>query len=237
MQSVSPFSSLVGPTPFILWAWLCYWTQFFHLWWSSGYSSLRCWKMWSQNADSRHENLFTRACQTFRCRLSLIYLCHHHGLNAHSQQLLDFKTQCIFHSLWPWDCNVQMWTMKRFIIFLILRPAHVGIQQPPLAMLLHLPPEQATYNMLYHISITAKNPEDTALRHKKGKSSIPQSHRLNFQKPHWNNTIITGTWIGWNKLARQLTSIQAQTFIPLHTRMNSLLILQNTSYVFSGCLL
>lgn len=142
MQSVGPFSSLVGPTSFLLWVRLRNWKQFFHLWWSSGYNSLRCWKMWCQNADSRHENLFTRAYQTFRCRLSLIYLHHLQGLNAHSQQLLlDFKTQCIFHSLWPWDCNVQMWTMKRFLIFLILRPAHVGIQQPPLAVLLHLPAE------------------------------------------------------------------------------------------------
>jgi len=74
--------------------------------------------------------------------------------------------------------------------------------------------QNKTHNMLCHFSITAKNPEDTALRHKKGKSSRPQTHRLNFQKPHWNDTIITGTWIGQNKLARHLTSIQAPTFIP-----------------------
>lgn len=110
----------------------------------------------------------------------------------------------------------------------------MGIQQPPLAMLLHLPPEQATYNMLYHISITAKNPEDTALRHKKGKSSIPQSHRLNFQNPIETTQLSQEHGLVGTSLPGSLPAYKLK---PSYPRMNSLLILQNTSYVFSGCLL
>jgi hypothetical protein len=124
--------------------------------------------------------------------------------------------------------------MKRFLIILILRPAHVGIQQPPLAMLLHLPPEQAKYNMLCHISITAKNPEDTALNTKRAN---PQY--LNLTGSTSKNPIETTQLSQEHGLVGTSLpgSLPAYKLKPSYPRMNSLLVLQNASYVFSGCLL